>query len=190
MPITGEASPYYLFHPLAPQRVQDMLPDAMLIVLLRNPIDRAYSHYHHVARKGPAYETLTFEQAIEAEWDRLDGEAERLTREEAYRSLHHQHHSYLSRGIYVDQLKTWYQKFPARQLLILCAEKLFEQAHPVVQDAFQFLELPQMQIGGYRPRNQGKYHQMATSTREKLSDFFRPYNQQLWELLGVDYDWD
>ena len=50
--LTGEASPYYLFHPHAARRIARLLPDVKLIALLRNPVDRAFSHYHHEVRGG------------------------------------------------------------------------------------------------------------------------------------------
>ena len=73
--ITFEASPYYMLHPLAPERIMAFNPDMKLIAILRDPVDRALSHYHHEARRG--VETLTFEEAIAAEPERLAG-AERL----------------------------------------------------------------------------------------------------------------
>ena len=48
--VTGEATPYYIFHPTAPQRIAKVLPNVKLIALLRNPVDRAYSHYNHMVR--------------------------------------------------------------------------------------------------------------------------------------------
>ena len=72
--VTGEASPYYLFHPHAPKRVAGLMPQMKLIVMLRNPVDRAYSHYHHEVAGG--HEKLaTFEEAIACEDERLAGEA-------------------------------------------------------------------------------------------------------------------
>ena len=60
--LTGEASPYYIFHPLCPKRIFDYDPSVKLIVILRNPIDRAYSHYRHIVRLG--HEPLKFEDAL------------------------------------------------------------------------------------------------------------------------------
>ena len=74
--ITGEASPYYLFHPHAPARAALVVPKAKLIVLLRNPVDRAYSHYCRMVKKGR--ETLSFEDALAQEEIRTRGEGQRL----------------------------------------------------------------------------------------------------------------
>ena len=70
--ICGDDSPYYIFHPLVPARVREDVPGAKLIALLRNPVDRAYSHYHHELRRGR--EDLSFEKALDREEERLEGE--------------------------------------------------------------------------------------------------------------------
>src|SRR5690349_3699828 len=101
--VTGEASPAYLFHPQVPERIARLLPRVKLIVLLRNPVDRAYSQYYHTLQLG--YETLTFEEAIAAEEERIAGEREKISQDEYYQSHAFKHQSYLSRGIYVDQLQ-------------------------------------------------------------------------------------
>jgi len=114
--LTGEATPY-LFHPHAPKRVHALVPNDRLIVLLRNPIDRAYSHYqHHVIR---GRESLSFEEAIDAEPGRIEGEYEKMMQDEYYRSLNYIGYAYLTRGIYVDHLKRWGEYFDKDQFLIL-----------------------------------------------------------------------
>src|SRR5258706_3897640 len=100
--ITGESSPYYLFYPPAPKRISEVVPQTRLIVLLRNPVDRAYSHHWLVTQEGK--ETLSFEEAIEHEEERLAGGREKILADEHYTSFNHRHFSYLARGIYLDQL--------------------------------------------------------------------------------------
>src|ERR1035438_7721757 len=101
-PLTFESSPYYMFHPLAPARIARDLPGVKLLVLVRDPVERAYSaHAHELAR---GYETEPFEQALELEDQRLAGEAERIVSQPGYHSHSHQHHAYLTRGLYADQI--------------------------------------------------------------------------------------
>jgi len=109
--ITGESSPYYIFHPLAAKRIFKIIPKVKLIVLLRNPVERAYSHYHHIVKLG--HESLTIEEAIKSEKERLDGETEKILSGEF--SFNHQHYSYLARGIYVDQLIQYFELFCQRK---------------------------------------------------------------------------
>src|SRR5205807_8171720 len=91
--ITGEGSLYYVFHPLAPARVAKMLPQVKLIVLLRNPVDRAYSHFQHQLRQ-PGVEILAFEEAIDHEEERLAGEEQKLIDNPSYVSFNYNHYSY------------------------------------------------------------------------------------------------
>src|SRR5579863_10505639 len=98
--VTGEASPSYLFHPHTPRRVVQAIPHVKLIILLRNPVSRAYSQYHHAVELG--HESLAFEEAIQGEEERTAREQEKMLRDEHYYSEEFKHRSYLSKGIYVD----------------------------------------------------------------------------------------
>jgi hypothetical protein len=99
--LTGEATPYYLFHPLTPKRIAGLLPQVKLIVILRNPVDRAYSHFLHATRMG--FETLSFKEAIAREAERVAAEEARLLDDQSYYSFEHQRFSYIHRGIYHRQ---------------------------------------------------------------------------------------
>ncbi len=186
--ITGEGTPYYIFHPHAPYRIVHTLPQVKLIGLLRNPVDRAYSHYIHHLRLGA--ETLSFEEAIINEASRLEGETENVMRQDNYHSLNHQYYSYLSRGIYSDQMERWLTLFPKDQLLIIGAEDLKEQTNKFYRQILEFLELPVFDLGHYTTYNRRQYPQMAPATRQRLVRFFAPHNQRLYRLLGKTFDWD
>jgi hypothetical protein len=186
--LAGEASPYYLFHPRAPRRAAATLPEARLIALLRNPVDRAYSHYQHSRRRGA--EELSFEEAIEREAERLAGEAERIEQDERYVSYSHQNYSYLARGVYVDQIARWLAVFPRERLLVVQAETLYADPLPHFEQAHRFLNLPAWQKKGYqRPRAEG-YPRLDARTRERLAAYFEPHNRRLYDVLGVRFDWD
>ncbi|MFL6181623.1 MAG: sulfotransferase, partial [Actinomycetes bacterium] len=101
--VVGESSPYYLWHPLAPERIGRALPGVRVIALLRDPVERAYSaHAHELAR---GFEVESFERALALEPERLGEEEQRLQSGEVRRSMAHQHHAYLKRGEYIDQLE-------------------------------------------------------------------------------------
>ena len=117
----GEVTPYYLFHPEVPQRIKSQLPDVKLIVLLRDPVERALSQYFHSRRLG--LEPLELEAAFAAEPQRLADAAEQLAAGKPHRS--HQQHSYLSRSRYEQQLARFQELFQPEQLLILRSEQLF-----------------------------------------------------------------
>jgi hypothetical protein len=186
--ITGEASPYYLFHPYSPQRVKDLCPDAKLICLLRDPVARAFSQYRLSVRNG--WETLSFEDAIAAEQSRLAPELERLARLPYYESFSHGSHSYVSRGRYIEQLPGWMQLFGRSQLLIVRSEDLFEDAPSVYAEVLAFLGLPDHELRSYERFNAGaEAEQIAPETRRSLVDHFRGYNEELYRFLGRDFGW-
>lgn len=184
---SGEATPYYLFHPAVPARVRSALPDARLIVLLRNPADRAYSHYRREVAKGR--ETLTFEQALAREDERLAGEAERLTADPRYHSVAFQRFSYRARGVYVEQLRAWMREFPRRQFLILESEELFADPTQALADVAAFLGLPPWRPERAGRHNQLRYDALDPSLRAELDAFYAPFNAQLDALLGRTFSW-
>jgi hypothetical protein len=185
--ITGEASPYYMFHPRTAPRLAATLPEARLIVLLRNPVDRAYSQYHHASRKNR--ETLSFEEAIAREPERLAGEAEKLLQDDRYFSFDHRYHSYLSRGIYVDQIQAFRRFFDEKQFLILKSEDFFSNTVDILRQTFEFLGVDNWVPPDLKPMNTGHYSQIKPETRERLRDYFAPHNKRLYEYLGRDFGW-
>jgi hypothetical protein len=186
--VVGEASPDYMFHPHTPARVAGVLPEVKLIVLLRNPVDRAYSHYWHQAKR--AHEPLSFEEAIDREGERLAGELERMLADEHYVSYERHHHSYLARGLYAEQLAVWFERFPRGQFLIERSEDLFADPGSVFHRVQDFLGLPAWDLEGYDTFNAFTEGSLDPSTRARLVEHFRVPNHQLCELVGRDFDWD
>ena len=187
--ITGEASPYYLFHPAVPERVAAMLPDVKLIAMLRDPVKRAFSHYHHEFEGG--FETLpTFEEAIDAEPGRLEGEAERLLADPGYVSFAHQHHSYLARGHYGEQLEAWFAHIPRERFLIFTSEEFYRDTATVYGTVQDFLGLPHHPLAEFKTYNAHSYAPMDPATNGRLRELFREPDRALCELLGRDLGWD
>lgn len=185
--ITGEATPYYLFHPHVPGRIHKSLPGVKLIALLRNPVDRAYSHYHHMHKNG--FEKLSFEDAIAREKEILPGEISRIEAYKHYRSFAHQNYSYLARGQYVDQLINWYQFFPRNQILVLKSEEFSIHPLEILSKSFSFLGIKEYKPDRYQRYNASNYQEMNSATRSMLEDYFEPFNHRLYELLGIDFGW-
>ena len=185
--VTGEGSPYYLAHPHAPHRIAGTLPDVKLIALLRDPVERAYSHYQHEVARG--FETLSFDEAVEREPERLAGELERMRSDPSYNSFAFQHHSYLSRGRYAEQLKVWYGLFPKEQILVLRSEDLFSNPDGTYREALRFLGVPSRSLREYEVFNPRKYSNMNVETRQRLVQHFAEPNERLYELVGVDFGW-
>lgn len=182
-----DSSPYYLFHPLVPQRLQALLPHAKLIVLLRDPVRRAYSHYWHERDRGR--EPLSFEDAIAAEPDRIGQAAEQLARGDIEASDAHRSFSYVARGRYAEQLERWYARFPREQVCVLRFESLAQEPLVVLNRTLAFLGLPALERVQLEKRNVGKYPPMASATRERLQAVFEPENRRLEQLLGEPMGW-
>jgi hypothetical protein len=190
--ITGEATPYYIFLPHAAKIICSYIPNVKIIVLLRNPVNRAYSHYNYTVKLG--FETLSFEEAIKKEQERLDGELEKLNKNPNYYSFSHQHWSYLERGKYVDQLKLWFSYFPKKQILIIRSEDFYKDPKNVMERVYNFLNLPKISSEKeniiYKKFNVGIYQKMDNKTSSYLKNFFKPYNKELSEFLNKNFNWE
>jgi hypothetical protein len=186
--ITGEATPY-ITRQHTPERVAGVIPQARLIALLRNPVDRAYSDFQHEAREG--LETRTFEEAIGADKKaRPLGKENEASEGEGPTGLDDKSR-YLYRGLYVDQLKRWSTFFSDEQLLVLKSEDFFERPQETLKVVLTFLDLPEWEPKAWEVRiNKGEYEQgMDPATRRLLQEYFEPYNRRLYDYLGIDLGW-
>jgi hypothetical protein len=189
--ISGEATPYYLLNPLVPQRVARALPDVRLIALLREPVERAYSHYLLMCRAGR--ERLSFQKAIAAEEKRLSGEEERILADPCYRSRKHRTFSYVTRGLYADQLERWFEHFPRDQLLVLRAEDLLARPAETYFEVLEFLGLQPHTLDEFVRHNRPETPApapIAPELRARLQERFAEPNARLAALLGRDFGWD
>ena len=187
---TVDATPYYLAHPLVPERAARLLPQVKLIAVLRNPVDRALSHYQHEVRGGR--ETLSFAEAIDQEAERLKGEEDRLRDEPGYYSWNHHRYSYLRRGLYLQQLLRWVQHFPRSQLLVLQSESLFRDPPGAMSMVHRFLGLADHRLKRYDDSFQrGNYQRaMPDGLKARLTTYFEPHNHELFRWLGEEFDWN
>ena len=180
----GEGSPYYMFHPQCPRRIHEALPGVKVIAILRDPIERAHSQWVHETARG--FETLPFDDALRAEDDRLAGQAELLV-EPAGRSFEHQHHSYVARGQYADQVQRLWDVFGQDRTLILSSTQLFTAPASAYAATLAFLGLtPHEAI--YEVHNARSYSKIAPSTEAWLAERFVESNQRLVEMLGPEFD--
>lgn len=185
--LTGEASPSYMYYPHVPARMAAVIPQAKLIAVLRNPVDRAYSNYYHEVRKGR--EHLSFEEALAAEDERLRGEREKMLADPGYHSYNYSHFSYLHRGIYVEQLQAFQWFWENKQCLVIQSEELYAHPERVLADIQTFLNLPAWQPSAFAPANVGAYPEIRSATRAWLTDYFCPHNHRLYRFLGKDLGW-
>lgn len=181
--ITGEATPCYLYNSQAPRRIHDFAPDTKLVALLRNPVDRAYSHYGLLRKWG--FERGSFEDAIEREEALLQDGSAPPPNQKSETSVR----PYLSRGIYADQLHRWMTLFPQQQLFVMQSEAFYRSPKESVARIVDFLGLPDWDLNISREHRRIDQPPMSESTRAWLEAFFRPHNERLFDLLGAEYDW-
>jgi hypothetical protein len=185
---TGEASPYYFFHPLAPERIFRTFPAIRLILLLRNPVNRSYSQYHHMKRKGRV--SLLFEHCIRLEEHILENRKNPFYKEENHSDLMYRRFSFLARSRYAEQLSRWLTLFPHEQLLIVRSEDYFAEPERILAEVFRFLEMPSVKITIAKNHEGSSYPPLKPETRVWLENYFRPFNQQLYDLTGRNFGWD
>jgi hypothetical protein len=186
--LTLDASPYYLAHPLVPRRAAELLPQVKLVALLRNPVERALSHYQHEVRGGR--ESLSFAEALDRESERLAGEEERLVSDPSYYSHNHHRFSYTRRGLYMGQLRRWLHYFPRSQLLVLQSERLFRDPAATMATVQDFLGLRRSGLEQYPPFYQRNYDRvMPADLKRRLAAYFEPSNRELFQWLGEEFDW-
>lgn len=176
-PLTGESSPYYSFHPLAGERIACDLPEVRLIMLVRDPVERAYSAHAHESARG--FETEPFEAALAKEEERLAGEEDRLRREPGYRSYHHQHHAYVTRGRYVEQLERLTALVGRDRLHLVDSDEFFTRPEQVYAGVLDFLGLPAWRPESFEKHNARPRASMPAPLRARLEESFAPYDTRL-----------
>ncbi len=187
-----EATPDYLFDPRAPERARALVPNAPLIVLLRDPVERAFSHYHHMVRLG--LEELSFAEAIAAEEARLATDLEEMRRDPLHRVLNYRRYSYFSRGLYAEQLNRWFETYPRDQFLVLMAEDLFanpeETLHKILrQVGASPWSPPEFRNYSYVQKSSAGNPEIPGDLRRELRARYQAPNDELAELLGTTLSW-
>ncbi|HEY7145148.1 MAG TPA: sulfotransferase domain-containing protein [Streptosporangiaceae bacterium] len=185
--ITGESSPYYMFHPLAPERIARDLPSVRLIAALRDPVERAYSaHAHELAR---GFETEPFERALELEASRLAGTGALLSAAGQPEVPAHRHQAYLTRGQYIDQLERLEALVGRDRIHVVDSAVFFETPEREFSEVLAYLGLPAADTIRFGQHNARPRAPMPGSLRGRLEEHFRPYDERLARWLGRPPSW-
>ena len=178
--ITGEDTPFYFWKEEVAERMFLDMPKTKIITILRNPVDRAYSNYNLAVRENN--EKLTFEEAI-------DEEIEFLSKNSFLETVN-RFRSYLTKGVYVNQIKLWLDIFPRSQFHFLSTEQMKNEPHESLNQVFEFLSLPDYNIRNIQKRKLADYEKMNDSTRERLLKYYKPYNEKLFEIIKQKFEWE
>lgn len=186
-PVSGEASPYYLWDSRVAERVAGLVPGIRAIALLRDPVERAWSHYQERTQNG--VEPLSFEEALRAEQSRTAEDRARMSADDGYHSRAFDWYAYRERGIYLPQLQNWTRSFPREQLLVIRSEDMYADAQAVFDNVCDFLGLPRIPLPTKKTFNASARAPMPESVRADLSAYYRRPNQELEAYLGRPLNW-
>ena len=184
---TLESSPYYMFHPLVPARIAADLPGVRLIVMLRDPVMRAYSAHSHELARG--FESLGFEEALEAEPTRLRGERERMVDDPTYQSRSWQHHAYVTRGQYIDQLLELEKLFGRDRICVVDSQDFFEDPAPIFAEVLEDLGLAPRHDVSFEKHNARSRDPLVPEVRQRLEEHYAPYDERLEQWWGRRPSW-
>lgn len=188
-PLSFEASPYYIWDPRIAPRIAKNAPSTKAILLVRDPVKRAWSHYQERVQNG--VEPMSFGDALAAEDTRLDGERERMMKDPSYHSTAWDWYAYRSRGEYLPQIEQWQKHFPADQLLVQLSEELYSDTQATLDRIYAFLEVPQHVLPATRTYN-ATWRTRDDAPQEEASQLaghFAPHNKALAQHLGRELPW-
>jgi len=172
--ITGEATASYMDSQLPAERIRKHCPNAKLIVLLRNPAQRAISQFYMAHWLG--LEKGEIESSFMSWLDtRVQDRKENL---------------YMEQSIYITMMRVWMEVLSADQFLVLRSEDLFNDPAKTTNRVYEFLGQSPFIGNNYKVANKGIYTPANPSLQHRLNEYFRPYNQELEDYLGMKFDWD
>ena len=181
---TGEDTPFYFWKTEAANRINKILPQIKLITILRNPVERAYSNYHLGVRAGT--EKSTFEEAVRKELATLN--ENKISAENIFKFCNIRA-SYIAKSLYIYQMKIWFEIFSKDRLFVISTEEMEKSPSYAINQVYQFLGLPKYEHKFFEKRKQASYDKMSDNIRKELEEFFKPYNEELFKLIGKSFEW-
>ena len=180
---TGEATPNYLRFPHVARRIKQTFPQTKIIILLRNPADRAISWHYHKYNSGLTNKDLT--TAISIEIDRLAT----ITEAEITQTSFYDPDNIIS-SLYYYKLKPWIEILGREQFLILKSEDFYQDPAGEMNKVHEFIGLSNCILEKYPKVNGGNYNEADSCLRNQLVEYFAPHNQRLEDYLGIKFNWD
>ena len=188
--LTFECSPDYIHHPFVAERIKVISPKSKLIVLLRNPVERAISNYKHNIYLGKYSPNTSIEEVIEKEMKFINYEKEKMINNKNYYSRRFKYFSILDRGIYHKQLKKYFDYFDKKQIHILFSEKLFSNTRKELNKVFRFLSLNSESVPCSTIYNKSKIDiKIKQKTKETIEEFFLKHNEKLYKMINTKFRW-
>lgn len=186
-PVTFEASGYYLYHPHAAVRLAADLPGVKVVVMLRDPVERAFSAYKHEIGRG--FETESFDRALQLEDERVQPELDRMLEDPTYRSFAHRHHSYRRRGYYAEQLQRFQEALGLERVHVMEGCDFFGTPAQEYRRLTDFLGLAPHQPDRFDRWNARPGADMGDGVRERLLEAFASHDEALGVITGRTPGW-
>lgn len=187
-PAVFESSPYYLYHPYAPARIARDLPDVRVIVLVRDPVERAHSHHAHELARGFESEP-SLGRALALEPARMQGQREQMEADPRFRSFADQHHGYRARGEYVRYLEAMAAHLGPDRILVAESAQLFTDPERLYDRVVAFLGLPHLGYPTFARHNARLRSPMREQVRRELTAHYAPFDEALAGWLGHEPSW-
>ena len=185
--LTYDVTPWYIRRPWIVNRIKTLLPSVKIIAVLRNPVDRTYSHYHLTCREKGL--TKSFEEIIEDDIKKINNYDNNLKNSHEYFKDFVQN-SHIARGFYLEQLENWLKIFDKKNIMIISSEDLAENTQETLNSIFNFLNLENQKIPNLQKINVAKYPKMKDKTRKTLENYFFNHNENLFNKIGKNFNWN
>jgi hypothetical protein len=208
-----EKTPEYIYYPEAPERIKKFNPDIKMIAILREPVERAFSGWNHYKKyffNEPNYskelliKRLLLSESIDQHKPMVDflnrrkyPEFEEIVEEEMdliNNNIFQYNPSFVRRGIYSEQIGRYYRYFDKSQLLILDSNELIQNPNKTMNQVYNFLEVTDYvsYSDSYSIEHSSEYKgkRIEEKVKKRLKEFYKPYNEKLFELINKQYNWD
>ena len=188
--LTFESSDGDILHPSSMRRINQYNPEMKIIICLRNPIDQVYSRYNHKITIGEEIQSL--EDAISSDDDRKKLHLARLENNIYSHVVHPIILPYLYMAQYSTHLKNAFKEIPKERFFIVDSNELKNNTQKTADDVFEFLGLEKKEISGIGEflHSHEYKEKMLSETRQKLKEYFTPFNEELEKMLSRKFNWE
>jgi len=185
-----ESTPDYLDHPLVPKLLHSSKPDTKLIVTLREPVSRAYSHFSFVQGYNAEEREISFQEGLSLEETRIKEAMDKLHSDPYNSARHLSNYGYRRKGEYAQHIKRWLEYFPLEHFHFMEFSDITSNNEEAYHQLFHFLGVDPIKPKRIIKQNVTDYNStMDVSTKNELKDYFAPHNEELFELIGQRYQW-
>ena len=188
--LTFETTPDYIDHPLAPKLCHQLLPNVKLIVTLREPVERAFSHFNFVQGYSNEEKEISFEEGLKLEQTRIN-KAFDLIYSDRYNSARmFSNYGYLRKGEYANHIINWLEYYPIENFHFVDFKDIINDINAVTHKICNFLKIPFQEVSQQKKMNVTKYNsEIKKETYFKLKSHYQEYNKRLFQLIQTELDW-